>query len=210
MQRYAKSFRLVVSLVACLAAPLSAAAQPVTVPAVEYYHAAFNHYFVTASPDEVAKLDAGVFEGWTRTGQQFNVYPTSGAPAGTQSVCRFFSTSFVPSSHFYTNMPAECAGVMRNPAWQFEGEVFNVVAPDPVGPQFCPADTVPVYRVYNAGRGGAPNHRYMTLRALAVFVQASGWCAEGYGSVLDPRNPACDANLPPPQSPPGVIFCSPA
>jgi hypothetical protein len=43
-------------------------------PAIEYYHAAFDHYFVTDIPDEIVKLDNGTFVGWARTGLQFNVH----------------------------------------------------------------------------------------------------------------------------------------
>src|SRR5205823_321125 len=42
--------------------------------AIEYHHASFDHYFVTALADEISKLDGGVFVGWARTGQSFNVY----------------------------------------------------------------------------------------------------------------------------------------
>jgi hypothetical protein len=48
--------------------------------AVEFYHAGFNHYFLTASPGEAAALDAGAFnKSWSRTGGQFTVY-TDPAP----------------------------------------------------------------------------------------------------------------------------------
>jgi hypothetical protein len=35
--------------------------------AVEYYHARFDHYFVTADADEIVALNAGAFEGWVAT-----------------------------------------------------------------------------------------------------------------------------------------------
>src|SRR5262249_13669291 len=38
--------------------------------AIEYHHADFDHYFVTAIADEITKLDNGTFAGWTRTGRQ--------------------------------------------------------------------------------------------------------------------------------------------
>ena len=50
------------------------------VPAVEYYHAAFGHYFMTASADEIDKLDTGVFAGWQRTGETFKVHATADGP----------------------------------------------------------------------------------------------------------------------------------
>src|SRR6185369_3484179 len=56
---------------------------------VEYYHAGFNHYFVTGIPDEITKLDNGTFVGWARTGNRFNVYQS--ATANSVPTCRFFS-----------------------------------------------------------------------------------------------------------------------
>jgi probable HAF family extracellular repeat protein len=91
--------------------------------AIEYHHAGFDHYFMTAIADEIAKLDNGTFAGWTRTGGTFDVY--AGDQVGTSPVCRFFSTAFSPkSSHFYTPGAAECAPC--NPSWQFEARVFRI------------------------------------------------------------------------------------
>ena len=98
--------------------------------AVEYYHAGFDHYFITAIADEITKLDNGTFVGWARTGLSFNVYAAAGAPASSAIVYRFFSTSFAPkSSHFYTANFPEYQPSLQNPNWQFEGQVFNVVLP---------------------------------------------------------------------------------
>lgn len=145
---------------------------------VEYYHAAFDHYFITASVDEIGKLDNGTFVGWARTGQAFNVFVT-GTP-GTSSVCRFFSTSFAPkSSHFYTPFAPECTSVKANPNWQFEDTVFNMALPDAAGT--CPAGTRPLYRVYNDGMSGAPNHRYTTDRDEFDLMRELGWKPEGAG-----------------------------
>ncbi len=155
------------------------------VQAIEYYHAAFDHYFVTAIADEVRKLDDGTFAGWARTGQAFAVYAES--TAENADVCRFFSTQFAPkSSHFYTPDANECA-TLRNGPWSFEGIVFGVPLPDANGS--CPAGTAPVYRVYNNGQGGAPNHRYTTSAATRGEMLGKGWIAEGYGV--------------------GVVMCSP-
>jgi hypothetical protein len=161
-----------------------------TVTAVEYHHAAFDHYFVTAIADEIAKLDNGTFVGWARTGLSFNVYPSAGAPPGSVPVCRFFSTSFAPkSSHFYTPSASECALVKTNPDWLFEAEVFNV-APASTVDGSCPLNTLPVYRLYNNGQGAAPNHRYTTDTSVRAQMIAQGWIPEGYGAI-------------------GVIMCSP-
>ena len=110
--------------------------------------------------------------------------------AGAASVCRFFSVSFAPkSSHFYTPSASECATVKQNPDWQFEGEVFAVGLPDAAGN--CANGTLPLYRLYNDGQGGAPNHRYTTNAATRADMLAQGWISEGTGAL-------------------GVIACVPA
>lgn len=145
---------------------------------IEYYHQEFDHFFITSSVDEITKLDNGTFVGWARTGRAFNVF-VSGTP-GSVDVCRFFSTSFAPkSSHFYTPFAPECATVKGNANWQFEDTVFNVVLPDGAGA--CPVATTPLYRLYNDGQGGAPNHRYTTEREVFDAMRELGWVPEGAG-----------------------------
>lgn len=147
-----------------------------TVLAVEYYHADLDHYFISVEADEIQGLDTHYFAGWERTGRQFFVFPL-GTP-GLASTCRFFSTAFGPkTSHFYTAYHAECEYVKQNPDWQFEGERFSVALPDGAGN--CPADTVPLYRVFNNGHGGAPNHRFMTSQADRQAMLALGYADEG-------------------------------
>jgi probable HAF family extracellular repeat protein len=81
--------------------PSPAPPAAVKVQAIEFHYAAFDHYFITAIPSEISALDNGMFPGWVRTGETFNVY--SNPSVETASVCRFFSSSFAPkSSHFYT------------------------------------------------------------------------------------------------------------
>jgi hypothetical protein len=145
--------------------------------AVEFYHADFEHYFVTSLPTEIAKLDAGEFRGWARTGQAFKVFPLG--EAGTVNACRFFSTAFGErSSHFY-NYGSLCTDLKNDPKWQFEGEVFGFRLPDLSGN--CPAATVPLYRFYNNGADGAPNHRFTTSLLVRAQMVAQGWTAEGLG-----------------------------
>ena len=74
-------------------------AWPATTPVVEFYNAALDHYFVTANPDEMAKLDDGTFKGWARTQQSFKAFPAD------HRRCRARS-------------PAPCAGstAIRTPA----------------------------------------------------------------------------------------------
>lgn len=76
----------------------------------------------------------------------------------------------------------------ENRNWQFEGDVFGILAPDANGN--CAANTVPVYRLYNNGQGGAPNHRYTVEPGIRADMISRGWVSEGYGAL-------------------GVIMCSP-
>ncbi len=159
-----------------LATSLSVAASST---AVEYYYSGYGHYFVTASPQEIAALDTGRFPGWSRTGESFGVLDLN--TAGAANVCRFWSgQTFAPkSSHFYTPFAWECAIVKGNPGWLFEGEVFAMMLPDAAGS--CASGTVPLYRLYNNGQGGAPNHRYTTSLVTRSAMLAQGWIAEGSG-----------------------------
>ena len=148
-------------------------------PVVEYFNAAFGHYFVTADADEITALDQGAFGGaFVRTGRGFHAY--EGPAAGTVPVCRFFTTPGTfgaRSSHFYTANAAECEGLKSNPNWIYEKIAFHIAL---LGGDYCTNNTVPVYRMYNHGQTGAPNHRFVTDEAVYTeFVGARGWAAEG-------------------------------
>ena len=155
--------------------------------AVEFYHATFDHYFITTIADEIIKLDNGTFVGWARTGREFKVF---GAPGdGLSTVCRFFSAVFAPkSSHFYTPFAEECAIVKASPDWLFEGEVFLLVLPFADGS--CSDRTIPVYRLYNDGKGAAPNHRFTTDLGVRSEMIAQGWIPEGVGIGVSMCAPA--------------------
>ncbi len=149
--------------------------------ATDWYHAAFDHYFHSADEVENRLLFDGRFgEEWKRTMQFFRVWTEAGT--GRQPVCRFFSASFAPkSSHFYTPYPAECELRKADPAWQFEsGAVYYLALTDASGN--CATGTVPLYRVYNNGQGGAPNHRYTADRNTRDQMKAMGWVGEGNGA----------------------------
>lgn len=145
--------------------------------AVEYYYSEWNFYFVTASPQEIAALDSGAFGGvWRRTGQSFNVW--TGASDGAMPTCRFFSTAFgQKSSHVYTPYAAECASLQAGMTWQFEGIAFYVQLPEVNG--LCAANSVALYRLFNNGMGGAPNHRYITNPKIVDEMRTEGWSLEG-------------------------------
>jgi len=102
------------------------------------------------------------------------------APASAAPVYRFFGTTFAPkSSHFYTANIPEYNDLLANPNWQLEGQVFNT--PLPAGDGSCPAGSVAIYRMYNNGMGGAPNHRFTTDASVRTQMIAAGWIAEGAG-----------------------------
>ncbi|HEY8242097.1 MAG TPA: hypothetical protein VII68_01450 [Casimicrobiaceae bacterium] len=146
--------------------------------AIEFYHAQFNHYFVSADNDEVAGLDAGVFQGWSRTGEAFRV--TEATTPGSEPVCRFFSTGFAPlSTHFYTPYPQECEGLKTNPAWFYERIAFGLMLPDAPPSRGCRAGTRALYRLWNRNLDGAPNHRYTTNPFTFGTMQNQGWLYEG-------------------------------
>jgi hypothetical protein len=152
-----------------------------TVDLIEYFHAAFGHYFVTSIAGEIAALDNGTIPGWQRTGRMVRAWSQPPGQPATVPVCRFFSARFAPrSSHFYSASAAECDGLRRGTDWQFEGDVFHVALPDAAAA--CPAGTQPVYRLYNNAASGAPNHRFTTDAALRATMVGQGWTPEGAGA----------------------------
>ncbi|TMG88280.1 MAG: hypothetical protein E6H76_09745 [Betaproteobacteria bacterium] len=156
-----------------------------TATAVEYYYDVWNFYFETSFPDEIAALDGGAFGGaWKRTGETFKVWPSASNPAAVPT-CRFFSTAFTPkSSHFYTPFASECLFRQTDPAssaaWQLEtAAAFYLELTDASGN--CPAGTAPLYRVFNNGMNGAPNHRFTPNRVTRDHMVMLGWLQEGNG-----------------------------
>jgi hypothetical protein len=153
---------------------------PTTIaPVVEYFNAGFGHYFMTADDDEVQGLDAGAFDfAFIRSGLQFDAY--AAPAAGKAAVCRFFTTPGTfgqKSSHFYTANAAECDGLKLNPAWVYEKIAFFIAVPSNGN---CAAGTIPIYRMYNNGQTGAPNHRFTTdVLIYQDFTTHKGWAAEG-------------------------------
>ena len=153
-----------------------------TALASEFYHRDFNHYFHTADEVETRVLQDGIFhDDWHRTFQFFRVWTTPGP--GRLPVSRFFSTQFgTKSSHFYTANQDErnklVAGTI--PGWQLEADaLYYIMLADANGG--CPAGTASLYRLYNDGQGGAPNHRLTTDRATRNAMMALGWIPEGSG-----------------------------
>jgi len=147
---------------------------------VEYVNENNGNFFITLSDREIELLDAGRFDGWTRSIGSFIAYPdAASAPPGSVPVCRFFSASF--GSHFYSADPVECAEVARKwpNVWALETEAaFYVQVPDRATAT-CPGETRPVFRLFNRRPMG--NHRYVTDAVLRDVMMNAGWAAEGVG-----------------------------
>jgi len=160
------------ALMGTLAPPASAEA----VRAVEFYHQAFEHYFVTANPAEIAALDSGAVSGWWRTGQRYRVDDTLGPDL--VPVCRFYTSAYAgKASHFFTASAAECEHVKTMSDWNYEGVAFYARVPDAAGN--CAAGTAPINRLFNNGQGGAPNHAYTADDAKLNTLVDAGWVSEG-------------------------------
>ena len=146
------------------------------VETVEYYNSALDHYFITAFPEEIALLDAGVdVPGWKRTGYSFKTWKSGTGPGN--EACRFFGTpGRGPNSHFYSISALECDKVATNPDWTFEAFAFRAIEPVAGG---CAAEYSTVTRLYNNGMGGEANHRYLVDAAAIGDTVARGWLIEG-------------------------------
>jgi YVTN family beta-propeller protein len=150
--------------------------------ATEFYEADFNHYFNTDDEVETRLLVDGIFgDGWHRTFLFFRVWTAPGP--GRLPVCRLFSASFAPlSSHFYTLNAAECQFRAAN-GWVLESSAFYYLMPTDANGN-CPAGTAPLFRVYNNGMGGAPNHRLTGDVITRNLMITLGWIAEGNGPLI--------------------------
>ena len=152
--------------------------------AFEFVHHQTGHYLLSATPREQASLSVRSAADWATTGESFRVWakPTpDSAP-----VCRFWSgASFAPASaHFYTPYADECAALMAGSAWTAEGTEFHARLPEGrPGAAACPAGTRALYRLYNGGQGGSPNHRYTTSTRIVDIMTAGRWIPEGDGAT---------------------------
>ena len=117
-------------------------------------------------------MTAGVEQVWT-TGTAYDV-------------CRFFTTPGTfgtKSSHFYTAVASECNGLKLNPNWIYEKIAGKVQLPTG---GVCPAGTQILYRLYNQGQTGAPNHRYTTSLAIRSQMIAQGFVPEDSNNACVP------------------------
>ena len=97
-------------------------------PVIEYYHAAFDHYFVTDIPTRSPSSTTARSRAGREPANRSTCTPTRrrAAPPCAGSSAR---RSAPRSSHFYTSDAARVRARSRqNPDWQFEGVVFGVLA----------------------------------------------------------------------------------
>jgi hypothetical protein len=181
--------RLLIAALAAAASHAHADFPPLPVNAsVEFYHAGFDHYFITALPAEIAALDAGTHTGWERTGRGFSVFAIAPpGPVVASPVCRFYIPPHHGDSHFFSASPAECAairdkvGVDPNYSGYVEESpnVFYIGLPN-LASGACSAGTSPVYRLWN--QRADSNHRYTTDAGIKAYMQSKSYVAEGYGA----------------------------
>ncbi len=145
-------------------------------PVIEFYHAAFDHYFVTQDAKEISDLDTGVHKGWARTGQQFYAFEPGKSASEGKAICRFYGKPEAGlDSHFYP-APTEACAVSKPEDWIKETEnAFEVLLPD--ASYKCPTGTTPIYRFWNNRKDS--NHRYVTTEALAQEMANKGYVYEG-------------------------------
>jgi hypothetical protein len=149
---------------------------------VEFYDAALNHYFITPNQGEIALLGKPPFQDWQPTGLAFNGFAPGQGPPGTVGVCRFFNDHFLGiSTHFYAPHGLGCEQTIAQfPDWTLESaDLFDATLPAADGS--CPASSIPVYRMFNNGMGGAPNHRFTTDLAVRQQMIDAGYTPEGAG-----------------------------
>jgi hypothetical protein len=149
---------------------------PADADVVEFVYPPANHYFLTASPEEAAILDAsGV---WIRTGFHFHAWSVDNVAAGALPVCRFSGTPNIgPNSHFFTVDANECAIVRANPYWYYEGTAFRTLMPSA---GLCDPGMTPVIRFFTVGSDVVSvRHRYIVDANEAARMQAAGWIEEG-------------------------------
>jgi len=155
----------------------TASAPPVAdADVIEFVYPPANHYFLTASPEEAAILDAsGV---WVRTGFHFHAWSVGNVATGTLPACRFTGTPDIgPNSHFFTADANECAIVQTNPYWYYEGTAFRTMVPSA---GVCAAGMTPVIRFFTAGSDVVSvRHRYVVDPNEAARMRSAGWTEEG-------------------------------
>ena len=161
------------------------------VSAIEYYHAARDHYFMTALAEEIDALDTGRLKGWARTGESFLISAAPHSfPGVTQPVCRLYIEPATGDSHFFSAWPDECAATqaLGSRITLETDAAFHVLLPD-LATGACPlvltsdidgpGESRPLYRLWN--RRTDSNHRYTTRLDVRAAMIDRGYVSEGFG-----------------------------
>lgn len=169
---------------ALFAAHAAAASNAPDTTVVEYYNTFLKHYFLTATAEESAFLDAGgAGATWQRTGRGFAAWTVDGnAPATAVAVHRFYLPT--SNTHFFTASSADAELLKSlNPTnadrsqWIFEGIAFRIEAPVA---GVCAPGRKPIYRSYNNRHAEHDaNHRIVGDAAVTSAMERRGWVAEG-------------------------------
>jgi serine protease len=178
LQCYCTTYTCGAGMLNAGAALAALASNAASIPVVEYYWAARDHYFITANPAEIAALDASPPGGWARTGESFGAYAQ--ASGISSRVCRFYIPPAYGDSHYFSASPEECSGVqVKFPVLLEETtNAFYIDLPD-LATGACPAGTLAVYRLYN--NRADTNHRYTTSLSIRSDMIGKGFVPEGYG-----------------------------
>ncbi|MBL8518528.1 MAG: DUF1800 domain-containing protein [Betaproteobacteria bacterium] len=151
------------------------ASSAATADAVEYYHAASNHYFLTASPGEVAFMDGS--PNWRRTGASFKVWPTAAdAPAGAVAACVYNAPVIGADVRFYSVDMGECDFLSTFDLASYGGVQFYAV---PAVNGACANDLQPIRRGFFDNGQGNINFRYSTTLSAAQDSMDRGWNDNG-------------------------------
>lgn len=149
--------------------------------ASEFYDATLNRYFLGSDLGEMEWiLGGGAGRSWVSTAYQFIVScQPSDSDCKMRPVCRFYGAPPLGSgSHFFTADAGECEFVKTNPAWRYEGIVFQAAVPDATGQ--CPQRMLPIHRFYNGATDPSQARHRWTGDWLAANLMASkGWRDEG-------------------------------
>lgn len=152
-----------------------------TAEVIEFYNARLDRYFISQAVDEIAALDSGLIEGWSRTGQQFLAYLPGQSDWRGYYVSRFYRAA--TTAHVFTELAFEKGYLLFGSDsffWQTEtSDAFELPIPN-IASGACPAGTISLYRLWD-GRADS-DHRYTTDRNIRQQMIDRGFIPEGYGA----------------------------
>ncbi|MBL0289591.1 MAG: hypothetical protein IPQ15_02585 [Betaproteobacteria bacterium] len=164
-----------------------------TVTTIEYYHAEFDHFFVSS----LGPTSTPRFGPHPRLGDRPGLAAASAA-ANLDPVCRFYIPPAKGDSHFFSASVDECAtvlgriGVDPNYAgYVYESPAAWFTALPDTASGACPVGMVPVWRLWN--RRVDSNHRYTAQPGVRGQMLGRGYVAE----ATDRCGSACAAHCSP-------------